>query len=146
MKVAVFGAGAWGTALACHLARRHDAVLWAHDRPLIETLSHSHENERYLRGVTLPASLRYEADLATAVAHAVADNALCVVATPVAGLRALCRSMRESGVVAAELPEHASNGTLSGPSFAREVGQALPVALTVASRSATLGERTVAAF
>ena len=169
MKVAVLGAGAWGTALAGHLARRHDAVLWARDRALIETLSHSHENERYLRGVTLPASLRYEADLATAVAHAVADNALCVVATPVAGLRALCRSMRESGVVpahvvwlckgfeaetqclphqvvAAELPEHASNGTLSGPSFAREVGQGLPVALTVASRSATLGERTVAAF
>jgi glycerol-3-phosphate dehydrogenase (NAD(P)+) len=169
MKVAVLGAGAWGTALAGHLARRHDAVLWARDRALIETLTLSHENERYLRGVALPASLRYEADLASAVAHAVADNALCVVATPVAGLRALCRSMRESGVVpahivwlckgfeaetqclphqvvAAELPEHASNGTLSGPSFAREVGQGLPVALTVASRSATLGERAVAAF
>ena len=49
-------------------------------------------------------------------------------------------------VVAAELPQHASNGTLSGPSFAREVGQGLPVALTVASASAVLGERTVAAF
>jgi glycerol-3-phosphate dehydrogenase (NAD(P)+) len=49
-------------------------------------------------------------------------------------------------VVAAELPEHRSNGTLSGPSFAREVGQGLPVALTVASASAELAARTVAAF
>ncbi|WP_086972128.1 NAD(P)H-dependent glycerol-3-phosphate dehydrogenase, partial [Caballeronia glebae] len=49
-------------------------------------------------------------------------------------------------VVAAELPAHRSNGTLSGPSFAREVGRGLPVALTVASASADLGARTVAAF
>jgi glycerol-3-phosphate dehydrogenase (NAD(P)+) len=49
-------------------------------------------------------------------------------------------------VVAAELPLHASNGTLSGPSFAREVALGLPVALTVASGSAVLLERTVAAF
>ena len=49
-------------------------------------------------------------------------------------------------VVAAELPAHGSNGVLSGPSFAREVGQGLPVALTIASASATCRERTVAAF
>ena len=169
MQVAVLGAGAWGTALAGHLARRHDTVLWARDPALLETLSRTHENERYLRGVTLPATLRYDAELASVLQHCAAGNALCVVAAPVAGLRAMCRSMRESGivpahfvwlckgfeadtqclpneVVAAELPGHASNGTLSGPSFAREVGQGLPVALTVASRSAVLGERTVEAF
>ena len=169
MQVAVLGAGAWGTALAGHLATRHNTVLWARDRALIESLSVSHENERYLRGVALPESLVYEPDLSSALSHGVADDALCVVAAPVAGLRALCRTMRESGivpahivwlckgfeaetqclpneVVAAELPQHASNGTLSGPSFAREVGQGLPVALTVASASVTLGERTVAAF
>ncbi|MFP3758618.1 glycerol-3-phosphate dehydrogenase, partial [Cupriavidus sp. SIMBA_020] len=49
-------------------------------------------------------------------------------------------------VVAAELPDHASNGVLSGPSFAREVGEGLPVALTVASASADCRERTLAAF
>jgi glycerol-3-phosphate dehydrogenase (NAD(P)+) len=49
-------------------------------------------------------------------------------------------------VVAAELAGHASNGVLSGPSFAREVGQGLPVALTIASASAVCRERTVAAF
>lgn len=169
MQVAVLGAGAWGTALAGHLAGRHDTLLWARDRALIETLSRSHENERYLRGVTLPDSLAYGADLVAALQFCESDNALCVVATPMAGLRAMCRSMHEAGVipanivwlckgfeadtqclpnevVAAELAGHVSIGTLSGPSFAREVGQGLPVALTVASASSQLAERTVAAF
>ncbi|MGF6977328.1 glycerol-3-phosphate dehydrogenase (NAD(P)+) [Paraburkholderia sp. JPY465] len=169
MKVAVLGAGAWGTALAGHLALRHDTVLWARESALITELSTSHENARYLAGVALPPALRYEADLGAALDHALADAALCVVATPVAGLRGLLRAMRDAGkvpahivwlckgfeadshllphqAVAAELPEHASNGVLSGPSFAREVGQGLPVALTIASSSAACRERTVAAF
>jgi glycerol-3-phosphate dehydrogenase (NAD(P)+) len=169
MKVAVLGAGAWGTALAGHLATRHDTKLWARDAALIESLSRTHENTRYLEGVALPHTLAFEVDFTAALTHASADEALCVVATPVAGLRALCRAMRQAGVVpahivwlckgfeadtqclpnevvAAELPAHRSNGTLSGPSFAREVGQGLPVALTVASTSAQLGARTVAAL
>ena len=169
MKVAVLGAGAWGTALAGHLAARHDSVLWARDAALIAELSTSHENARYLAGVALPSALRFEANLDLALDHALADDALCVVATPVAGLRAMLRTMRDMGkvpahivwlckgfeadtqllpnqVVAQELGGHASNGTLSGPSFAREVGQGLPVALTVASASAACRERTVAAF
>lgn len=169
MKVAVLGAGAWGTALAAHLAARHDAVLWARHGALTAELAARRENARYLSGVTLPAALRYEADLAAALAHCGGDDALCVVATPVAGLRALCRSMRELGrvpahivwvckgfeadtqllphqVVAAELPDHMSNGVLSGPSFAREVAQGLPVALTVASASAACRDLALAAF
>ncbi|MEM5434751.1 NAD(P)H-dependent glycerol-3-phosphate dehydrogenase [Paraburkholderia diazotrophica] len=169
MKVAVLGAGAWGTALAGHLAARHDTVLWARDAALIAELSTSHENARYLAGVKLTPTLRFEANLDVALAHALADDALCVIATPVAGLRAMLRTMRDSGkvpahivwlckgfeadtqllphqVVAQELSGHTSNGTLSGPSFAREVGKGLPVALTVASPSAACRERTVAAF
>ncbi|KND58410.1 Glycerol-3-phosphate dehydrogenase [NAD(P)+] [Candidatus Paraburkholderia schumanniana] len=169
MKVAVLGAGAWGTALAGHLATRHDTKLWARDAALIDSLSRTRENTRYLPDVKLPAALAFEADFAAVLGHASADDALCVVATPVAGLRELCRASRQAGivpahfvwlckgfeadtqclpneVVAAELPEHRSNGTLSGPSFAREVGLGLPVALTVASASAELAARTVAAF
>ncbi|AOJ11370.1 NAD(P)H-dependent glycerol-3-phosphate dehydrogenase [Burkholderia mayonis] len=169
MKVAVLGAGAWGTALAAHLAARHDTLLWARDAALVAELAARRENVRYLDGVALPPALRYEADLATAVLHAQADDALCVIAAPVAGLRALCRAMRDAGCVPAhfvwvckgfeadtrllphqmvgeELPDHASYGVLSGPSFAREVAQGLPVALTVASASAACRERTLAAF
>ncbi|TAL97118.1 MAG: NAD(P)-dependent glycerol-3-phosphate dehydrogenase [Paraburkholderia sp.] len=169
MKVTVLGAGAWGTALAGHLAARHDTVLWARDSALVAELSTTQQNARYLAGVSLPPALRYEADLPAVLAHCAADDALCVVATPVAGLRELFRAMRDAGsvpahvvwlckgfeadtqllphqVVAAELAGHASNGVLSGPSFAREVGQGLPVALTVASGAAACRERTVAAF
>ena len=169
MKVAVLGAGAWGTALAGHLAVRHDTVLWAREPALVAEVAATQENARYLAGVALPAGLRYEADLEAALSHALADDALCVVATPVAGLRGLFQAMRAAGkvpahvvwlckgfeadtqllphqVVAAELAGHSSNGVLSGPSFAREVGQGLPVALTIASASAACRERTVAAF
>lgn len=170
MKVAVLGAGAWGTALAGHLAARQDTVLWARDPALVAELAARHENTHYLEGVALPAALRYEADLAAALAHCAGADALCVVATPVAGLRALCRAMRDEAlcvpahivwvckgfeadtqqlphqVVAAELAGHVSNGVLSGPSFAREVALGLPAALTVASRSAACRDRTVAAF
>jgi len=170
MKVAVLGAGAWGTALAAHLAARHDAVLWARDVALTAELAAKRENPRYLAGLALPASLRYEASLSAALAHAADEASLVVVATPVAGLRALCRAMRDEArcvpahfvwvckgfeadtqllphqVVASELGGHPSNGALSGPSFAREVAAGLPVALTVASASAVCRERTVAAF
>jgi glycerol-3-phosphate dehydrogenase (NAD(P)+) len=170
MKVAVLGAGAWGTALAAHLALKHDTVLWARDPLLVADLAAKHENEHYLRGVALPAALRYETRLSTALTHAADDQSLVVIATPVAGLRALCRAMRDEAhcvaahlvwvckgfeadtqllphqVVAAELAGHPSIGVLSGPSFAREVASGLPAALTVASTSAACRERTLAAF
>ncbi|MEA3120425.1 MAG: glycerol-3-phosphate dehydrogenase [Paraburkholderia sp.] len=169
MKIAVLGAGAWGTALAAHLAQRHDAMLWARDGALVAELRAKSENHHYLSSVALPASLRYEAELSAALAHCAAENALCVVATPVAGLRALCRAMSDRAqvpahiiwvckgfeadtqmlphqVVAAELGGHASNGVLSGPSFAREVALGLPVALTVASASPACRDLTLAAF
>ncbi|WP_027815725.1 NAD(P)H-dependent glycerol-3-phosphate dehydrogenase [Paraburkholderia bannensis] len=169
MKVAVLGAGAWGTALAGHLAQAHDTLLWARDGALVDTLRKTHENARYLAGVSLPDTLKYETDLATALEHASGEADLVVLGTPVAGLRDTLRTMRDMGrvpahfvwlckgfeadsqlmphqVVAAELPDHASNGVLSGPSFAREVGEGLPVALTVASTSADCRELTLAAF
>ncbi|WP_321879950.1 NAD(P)H-dependent glycerol-3-phosphate dehydrogenase [Paraburkholderia bannensis] len=169
MKVAVLGAGAWGTALAGHLAQAHDTLLWARDGALVDTLRKTHENARYLAGVSLPDTLKYETDLTTALEHASGEADLVVLGTPVAGLRDTLRTMRDMGrvpahfvwlckgfeadsqlmphqVVAAELPDHASNGVLSGPSFAREVGEGLPVALTVASTSADCRERTLAAF
>lgn len=169
MKVAVLGAGAWGTALAAHLAARHDTLLWARDRALLSGLAAHHENSRYLPGVPLPAALRCEPDLAVALDHAAADDALCVIGAPVAGLRVLCAAMRAAPrvpahviwvckgfesetelmphqMIAEALPGHASHGVLSGPSFAREVAQGLPVALTVASSSAACRDRTLEAF
>ncbi|MCF2134985.1 MULTISPECIES: NAD(P)H-dependent glycerol-3-phosphate dehydrogenase [Burkholderiaceae] len=169
MKVAVLGAGAWGTALASHLAQRHDTLLWARDPALLADLAAARENRRYLPGIALDPALRYESDLGSALQHALADDALCVLGTPVAGLADACTAMRNAGhvpshlvwlckgfdvdtmhlphqLVADVLGAHPSCGALSGPSFAREVAQGLPVALTVASASAECRRRTVDAF
>ncbi|MEJ2767340.1 NAD(P)H-dependent glycerol-3-phosphate dehydrogenase [Mycetohabitans sp. B46] len=169
MKVAVLGAGAWGTALASHLAQRHDTLLWARDPALVADLAAARENRRYLPGIALDPALGYESDLGVALRHALAHDALCVLGTPVAGLAAICIAMREAGHVPAHLVwlckgfdgdtmhlphqlvvdvlgAHPSYGALSGPSFAQEVAQGLPVALTIASASAECQQRTVDAF
>ncbi|MCG1055790.1 NAD(P)-dependent glycerol-3-phosphate dehydrogenase [Mycetohabitans sp. B5] len=169
MKVAVLGAGAWGTALASHLAQRHDTLLWARDPALVADLAAVRENRRYLPGIALDPALCYESDLRIALQHALADDALCVLGTPVAGLAAACTAMRDAGhvpahlvwlckgfdvdtmhlphqLVADVLGAHPSCGALSGPSFAQEVAQGLPVALTIASASAACRRHTVEAF
>lgn len=169
MNITVLGAGAWGTALAHHLADRHSTLLWARNAALVEQLTHDKNNQTYLPGVPLASSLRYEADLLASLEHAAAEDALCIIATPVAGLRALCKTMRELNcipahliwlckgfevasrclphqVVAAELGAHRSCGALSGPSFAREVAQGLPVALTIASQSVACRDAAVRAL
>lgn len=165
MKIAVFGAGAWGTAMASHMAQRHDVVLWARDATLVAQLAASHENTAYLPGCALSSRLRFEADFQTVLEHGAGPDALCVAAVPVAGLRALAGRMDSSSprpanlvwlckgfeadtgllphqVVAQTLPGVAG-GSLSGPSFAREVAQGLPAALTIASPENALCERTI---
>ena len=85
MKIAVLGAGAWGTAIACHAARRHPTRLWARDAALVDEMRRTRRNERYLPGVDLPEAVETVADLA----RAVGGSDLLVIATSVAGLRPL---------------------------------------------------------
>ena len=66
MKLSIFGAGAWGTALAVALAREHEVTLWARDAALIEALAASRRNTRYLPEAELPANLALTADFAAA--------------------------------------------------------------------------------
>src|ERR1700739_4590041 len=69
MKIAVLGAGAWGTALAKVLHKNGTAItLWGHDKQRLEELRRTGRNERYLPGVELPRDWRTEPDLACAVA------------------------------------------------------------------------------
>lgn len=157
--VAVLGAGAWGTAIACALAPRHAVRLWARDAAQAQRLQRERENARYLPGIALPAALEIESELARAVEHA--DDGVLVLATPTDALRASLRALaplapraaivwlckgfeRDSGklahqVVAEELGESRlceGAGPLSGPSFAEEVARGLPTALTVAGGAA----------
>jgi len=169
MKIAIFGAGAWGTALAVHAAKRHPVMLWARDPGLVASLRAAHRNERYLPGVALAPQIEFADDIAAVCGWLDATGSLAVVATPVAGLRAmlrpldaalpaaargvvwLCKGIEAASgrlpheVAAEELHRHEA-AVLSGPSFAQEVAAGLPVALTVASASAELQAAAVEAF
>ncbi|NQS72460.1 MAG: NAD(P)-dependent glycerol-3-phosphate dehydrogenase [Desulfobulbaceae bacterium] len=152
-KVAVIGAGSWGTSLALLLARKNlEVVLWGRDAALMARMNNSRENVRYLPGHSFPPDLLATADLNTALAGA--DCLLMVV--PSHGFRQVYRRlapllMEDIPVVSAVKGiENSSTRTmtqvmqeestakkhffcvLSGPSFAEEVAQGYPTAVTVA--------------
>src|SRR5437899_3140840 len=66
-RVAVLGAGAWGTAIACTLSSRLEVALWARDRAQAEQISASRKNDRYLPGIELPAAVQVTSQLEQAV-------------------------------------------------------------------------------
>src|ERR1043166_4209120 len=89
-RVAVLGAGAWGTAIATVLSSRLEVALWARDAAQAAAIAGTRRNERYLPGIALPRQVEVEADLAVAL-----DGAeLALAATPVAGLREVLPKVR----------------------------------------------------
>lgn len=154
MKIAILGAGAWGSALAVTLAERHTVTLWARDAEHVARMDAARSNQRYLPGVKLPENLELSADLAAAVARA----DLMLVATPSGAFRNVLQQLMslrctapvvwackgfEAGtmklphqVAQEELSESVARAVLSGPSFAQEVAAGLPTALTLASADA----------
>ncbi len=162
MQIAVLGAGAWGTALALAFAAKHEVRLWSHAASELTALNADRENKQFLPGFPFPPSLRIEGDLARATAHA----DLALIATPLAGLRStatalaavapglpflwVCKGLEVgSGLlphqVVAEV-NSATCGVLTGPSFAAEVAQGLPTAMTLASRDADFAARMAQAL
>ena len=154
MKIAILGAGAWGTALGIALAQRHEIAVWCRDPEQGRELAAARVNARYLPGVAIPAAVRITAD----ANDALRSCELAIVAAPTAALREttrrvaqqkrppdvvwLCKGF-ESGsakfphqVVGEELGERCRYGALSGPSFADEVARGLPAAVTLASHDA----------
>jgi len=158
--IAVLGAGSWGTALAILLVRHGAAVrLWGHLAVEIERLQRDRENRQYLPGVSFPAELEPLTDLDAAVAGV--DEVLLVV--PSHAFRAVTEALAPRlapGVpvswatkgfepntgrllheVAAEVLPGRPLAVLSGPSFAREVAEGLPTAITVAANDPAHAER-----
>ena len=162
MNIAIFGAGAWGTALAVAAAARHDVLLWTRGAPHAAALNAQRSNRRYLPGVALPPALRISADLAATVSHA--QGGLAIIATPMVALREtltylprqqpvwwLCKGFEQGTLhlgheIARELARAAPCGVLSGPSFAIEVARGQPTALVAASADAAWCEQAVAAL
>jgi len=152
-RIAILGAGAWGTALALSLARRggHQLCLWSHSAALAEQLTDAGENIPYLPGFTLPVDVEITADLPRAIFEA--DILVCV--TPSQHLRGVITHIaplltRDQIILSASkgIEEHSflrmsqvvtsvtdnPFAVLSGPSFAQEVAAGLPTAVVAASR------------
>lgn len=169
MKIAVLGAGAWGTALAASAAGRHAVTLWARDPAQAIAMARARENARYLPGIALPPAIEVSSDAVATLPALAQAHDLVLVATPMAGLRPmlgqlagcqrplawLCKGFEADGGIGPGLLGHEIRaqvapalraGVLSGPSFAEEVARGQPTALVAASEHAAVREALVAAF
>ncbi|TFG89445.1 MAG: NAD(P)-dependent glycerol-3-phosphate dehydrogenase, partial [Gemmatimonadales bacterium] len=168
MRIAVIGAGSWGTALANLLAGKGlDVTLWAYEQELVERLAESHVNDLFLPEVALDRRLHFTNDLATAVS----GRLLVVLASPSQVMRSVVRQLQphlaaDSLLVSAAkgiendtlllmsevleeelgLAANVRSAYLSGPSFAREVAAGLPTAVTVAALEPEVGRRVQELF
>jgi len=151
LRIAVLGAGSWGTALATLMARNgHQVVLWGRDEKVAAAIDAQHENPRYLPGIALPESLRATTDLATAMQGAelvlvvVPSHAFTETLKLVAPLRPAGAGVAwatkgfepGSGRFLHEVAEEILGAdvplaVVTGPSFAKEVALGLPTAVTV---------------
>lgn len=167
-RIAVIGAGSWGTALATVLARNgHPTTLWGRDPALMRTIGDERRNPTYLPGVVLPVALTTTTDLeeavtaATVVVSAVpsqhvgevmartaphlADDTLVVSASKGIETNSLRRMDQVLGeVLSAE--QMAGFTVLSGPSFAKEVVEQAPTAVVAASADEGAARRVQSLF
>lgn len=158
-KIAILGAGSWGTALGIQLAKRHQVALWGHLSEDIQSLRQAGENVLYLPGIPLPQKLQPTDNMAQAVASA--DEIL--LAVPSHAFAATCAKLVDvrQGLhhlswatkgfdpttvqllsdVAKQYFPAADFAMLSGPTFAREVALGMPTAIAIAATSATYAQR-----
>lgn len=152
-RLAVLGAGAWGTGLAVTFSRHHAIALWGHDPAQLADIRNARENRALLPGIALSDAIVIPDVLADALAGA----DLALVATPLSGLRDCLRAVfalaptipviwackgLEAGsgrlphdIAREELGADHPAGVLTGPSFAAEVAAGLPGAVTLAGHS-----------
>ncbi|WP_226579363.1 NAD(P)H-dependent glycerol-3-phosphate dehydrogenase [Halobacillus litoralis] len=162
-KVAVLGAGSWGTALAIVLADNHNDVhIWAHRESLAEEINRTHKNEKYLEGIEIPPSIQASHNLADVVDGA--EHVVLVV--PTKAMREVCGDLKDvlkdkvilthaskgiepgtfkrvSEVIKEEIPNDLYEDivVLSGPSHAEEVSRRQPTTVTVSAEKLEVAEK-----
>lgn len=159
MKLGVIGGGAWGTALAQVSASGGDEViLWAREDDVVEAVNTTRENSVFLKGVPLSNHIVATGDLGR-----LGDCEAILVVTPAQHMRSVLRNLDvgarplvlcAKGIeaesrqlmseVAAECCPDAAIAVLSGPTFAHEVAQGLPTAITLACEDAAVGQQLAA--
>ncbi len=163
MRIAIIGAGAWGTALSIVLARKrtHDIRIWAFEKDVCTSINHHHENRAFLEGYPIPPEVAASDDLAVVVGNAevvvtvmpshhcratmheiakhVTQETLFVSATKGIENQSFFRMTQViQQVVRAECGFEPRVSALTGPSFAKEVARGDPTAVTVASGAANI--------
>jgi glycerol-3-phosphate dehydrogenase (NAD(P)+) len=169
-RIAIIGAGAWGTGLALVLGRKkiHAVRLWANEPDVCDTITLRHVNERFLPGFTLPDSVHATTDLS----NVLEDAEIVVSVMPSQHCRSVFERMapslrpemlfvsctkgledgtllRMSEVITDVLRSRNFTGrvgALSGPSFAKEVARGDPTAVTIASADSELARTVQEAF
>jgi glycerol-3-phosphate dehydrogenase (NAD(P)+) len=160
-RVAVVGAGAWGTTLAAIVAKREPVLLVTHRAEVADEINVSHRNERRLPGIDLPETLTATVD----VAELAGASDLVIFAAPSSHLRSVVRAaaphipasadilsvvkgleqgslLRMSEVIAdAGGIDPARIAALSGPNLASEIAQGLPASAVVAASDLELANR-----
>ncbi len=187
-RVAVFGAGAWGTAMAQHASLKHSVLLVARSADHAALIHQERRNRRYLPEIHLRSSIQVLADSGLALNWLIdSPNPVAVLASPMSGLLSLAQLFRDAPQIpilwlskgllvepnanvdgapgaglgagpgagpGVKLPHQmmrevlpfSASAPLLGPSFALEVAQGLPVALTVATDRDSLSDVAVDAF
>jgi glycerol-3-phosphate dehydrogenase (NAD(P)+) len=152
-RVAVVGAGSWGTAVAALVSNNADTVLWARRPDLAATIAERHENPDYLPGIALPDALQVTSDIGEACGSA----DVVVLGVPSHGMRSVLMEAAEfvrpavpvvslakgveqgtlrrmTEVIGEVLPTHLPEriGVLTGPNLAREIAAGQPAASVIA--------------
>ena len=155
-RIGVVGAGAWGTALAQVLSEgQGELLLWAREPEVVEQINKSHENRFFLPGHRLRDNIRATQDW-----NRIAACEVLLLVTPAQHLRASLEALPDSGAalilcskgieaqsqmllseVAKQVRPDNPLAILSGPTFAHEVAQGLPTALTLACESEALWDQ-----
>ncbi len=173
MKIAVLGAGAWGTALAINAGTHHTVTLWARDVPQALAMQAERVNTRYLPNLSFTAGVQVSS---APLGPWLVEQDLVVIGSPMSSLRGLlvqlapllgdkvpvawlCKGFEaaqpnasQSGIglmaheVKVQVAPALRGGVLSGPSFAQEVARGMPTALVAASSDNAVRDAMVQAF
>lgn len=161
-KIAVLGAGSWGTALALVLADNgHEVALWSHRKEHAEQINRLHTNEKYLKGISIPETIEADNDLTKVVEGA----KHIVLVVPTKAIREVCQDLtkvlkqkvtithaskgiepesykRVSEIIQEEIPKEYYEDivVLSGPSHAEEVSLRQPTTVTVSAEKLHVAE------
>lgn len=164
MKIAVLGAGAWGTALALQASRTHQVALWSRSKTHVAEMRKTRMNKQYLGQFEFNDQIQPEHELSAAL-----DGAQMILSVvPTNGFRECLQEIRRIGCqapliwankglerntallpheIAAEILQgDRATGVLSGPSFAAELVRGLPTAVTVAAQDTEFAKMAAEAF